>query len=177
MWKLPLHNEKDDWVFFAGFLALIPTFSWTFHEYVSHLLNVPSGSAPGNDGPFYFLRQDVVRGICAATGMLLSLILVALTWKRFPKGSCNALWFAWLWTMPWAAVGLYAYCGSSHLMDPQTATAGWKTADEYVEDPIKPTAMLLMALVAVAMNLLFRRYRWGGRVERRLGRSSAGAAI
>ena len=167
MWKLPLYKEKDDWIWLACLLTLIPGFSWTYHEYVSHLLNVPRGDAPGgNDAPFYFMRQDVVRGICAATGMFLSLVLVAVTWKRFPKGSSNALWFAWLWSMPWVAMALVTYCRSSHLMDPQRATAGWTTAEQYSSDPIRWTTFILAMLAAPAMNRWLRRYRWGNRIDR-----------
>jgi hypothetical protein len=177
MWKLPLFKEKDDLIPVACLITLLPNFSWTYHDYLSRLLDVPGGDAPGaSDGPFYFMRQDVIRGLCAATGMLLSLILVALTWKRFPKGSSTALWFGWLWSMPWVVDGLYTYCRSSHLMDPQRATAGWTTASAYIADPIRHTAMFLAMLVAVALGFLLRRYRGEDRMERRPDCANLGAA-
>jgi hypothetical protein len=178
MWKLPLCKEKDDWILLACLVTLTPTFSWTYQEYLSHLLNVPGGDAPGgNDAPFYFMRQYVMRGLCAATGMLLTLILVALTWTRFPKGSSHALWFAWLWSMPWAVNGLYTYCRSSHLMDPQRATADWATAGEYISDPVRHAAMFLAMASALAINFLLRRYRCGDRIERSPQGLNPGAAI
>jgi hypothetical protein len=166
MWKMPLYNHKDECILVACFFTVIPAFSWTFHEYVQHWLNVPPGDTPGgSDSPLYFMRQDVVWGICSATAMLLSLVLVALTWKRFPQGSSHALWFSWLWTMPWVASGLVTLCRSSHLMDPQKATAGWATAHDYIADPIRHGAMILMMLTALAMSFLMRRYRWGNRLD------------
>jgi hypothetical protein len=158
MWKFRICNNKDEWIPFLCLFTLIPGFSWTYHEYLNQLLNVPRGDAPGgNDAPFYFMLQDVVRGLCAATGMLLSLVVVALTWKRFPKGSRNALWFAWLWSMPWVASAFVTYCGSSHLMDAQRAISRWRTHDEYLYDPLREGATYGALLFAGVLAFLARR--------------------
>ncbi len=78
-------------------LVLIDAFvgtNWTFQQHVSHALGVPDTASPGDAPPFYFIRQDFVRGICAGIGLLLSFVLVAVTWKRFRHYSGIALWMS-----------------------------------------------------------------------------------
>jgi hypothetical protein len=114
MWKLPITNPRGEWVIGICLPIISLRYNWTFHEYVTHLLDVPHGDAPGGDAPFYFLRVHFVDGICARIGMLLTLILVALTWKPHRRQSSMALMFGWIWCMPSLANALIIYCRTSH---------------------------------------------------------------
>jgi hypothetical protein len=145
-------------------LLLILTLRWSdsLEEYVRHVLNVPDGDAPGNAGePFWFMRQKVVEGICAGTGMTLVIVLVALTWKHYRRYSSMALFFAWIWCMPWVADALVISCRSSHLMDARRAVSAWQTYDQFGSDPLRAFAKLGSGLLAVPLAFFFaKRYGW-----------------
>jgi hypothetical protein len=159
MWKFRLTNPRGEWVIGACLPILLLRYNWTFQEYVTHLLHVPDGDAPGGDAPFYFLRVQFVDGICAGVGMLLTLILVALTWKPYQKQSSMALFMGWIWCMPSVVTALMIYCRTSRLMDAQQAVSGWKTYDEWSHDRWAPFWATL--LTGLALHLYLRwRFGW-----------------
>jgi hypothetical protein len=107
------------------------------------------------------MREKVVHGICAGTGMALSIILVALTWKHYRRLSSIALFLAWISCMPWIADALVISWRSSHLMDARRAVSAWKTYDEFGNDPLRQAAEWGATLFAVPLALFFRkRYGW-----------------
>ena len=159
MWKLT--NPKGEWILAVVVAILLVRYSWTLHEYVELALDVPAGDAPGGDAPFWFLRQHVVDGVCAEVGMLLALLLAALTWKRYPRYSSTALWMGCLWSVPSVVDALIICCRSSNLMDPRRAATDWKTFDQWLDDPLRRVSFYasLAAIVALAFALR-RRSGW-----------------
>jgi hypothetical protein len=161
MWTSRKSDFKGCWV--VAVLLLIVYFvgsNWTFDEYVSHALGVPEDGAPGDAPPFYFLRHDFVRGVCAGAALLLTLVLVALTWKQYQPYSGMALWMAWLWLMPPIVDALIIYWRCPHLMDARRAVSGWNTFHEYLDDPFRRAAYWVTALFAVPLAL-FLSWRYG----------------
>ncbi len=151
---------KGWWIWAPLMVILTLRWSESLQEYVIHVVNVPQGDAPGG-APFWSMRQKVVDGICAGTGMALSIVLVALTWKRYRRLSSIALVFAWIWCMPWVADALVISCRSSHLMDARRAVSAWKTSDEYRNDPLREAADWGTTLFALPLAFFFaKRYGW-----------------
>jgi len=160
-------NRKSEWVIMIAVTIIICVvrYNWTLEKYVGHLLNMPQGEAPGggpgDDRPFWFLRRDFLDGICAATGMLLATVLVAVTSSFNRRASFQAFFMAWIWCMPGTLRGLIIWWRCPHLMDPQRAVSAWATFDQWINDPLIAIAMWGSLLFALAIVLAFRRhFRW-----------------
>ena len=148
------------WILVVSLLiyAFVGT-NWTFQQYVGHALAVPDTALPGDSPPFYFIRHDFVRGVCAGIAALLSFVLVAATWKRFPHYSGIALFMSWLWLMPHVCDAWMIYWRCPHLLDAHKAASAWNTFDEYLNDPLRQAVKWGNLLFAVALAVVLSR-RW-----------------
>jgi len=144
----------------------------TFQDYVSHTLGVPDVGSPGDDPPFSFLRQHFVQGVCAGAAVLLNLVLVALTWKRYQLFSGMALWMTWLWLMPPIVDALIIYWRCPHLLDARNAVSGWNTFHEWLNDPLRRAAFWGTALFALPLAG-FVSWRWARKQSNDAGGATA----
>ncbi len=147
------------WIFLISVLiyAFIGT-NLSFEQYVSKAMGVPDTALPGDSPPFYFIREHFVRGVCAGVAVLLSFVLVAVTWKRFPHYSGITLWMSWLWLMPHVCEALMIYGRCPHLLDANKAASAWNTDDEFLNDPLRRAVEWGNLLFAVAMALVLSRW-------------------
>src|SRR5258706_14821911 len=67
--------------------------------YLGRLFGAPSDS-PGSEPPWYFIRQDFFHGIGSLAGMVVILLILALTWRRYSVGNWVLLMFVGIWMIP-----------------------------------------------------------------------------
>jgi hypothetical protein len=156
--------KRGEWVLGLSLPILLLRYNWTFHEYVTRLLDVPRGDVPGrDDSPFYFLRVDAVDGICAGIGFALSLVLAALTWKRYRNESIMVLFMGWICCLPSFVNAIIIVSGTSHLMNAKTAVSSWKTFDEWFR--FRQAAFWGTLLAALPFCYVLRR-RYGSQASK-----------
>ena len=152
---------KGVWVLALGLLiGHFVSYNIAFSEFLSRLLNVPHNASPQDNPPLYFLRQDVVAGLCFGAGMLLTVLLVAITWRRFQPYSFVTLWLAWLFCMPGIVKAASVYVRCPNLLDPRGAKSAWLTFEDYIHDPYLKGAMYGTMAVGVVLAYVTRHSRW-----------------
>ncbi len=156
-------STKADWVIMIGIMLIISLvrYDFAFQQFLSRTLEFPTGESPGggpgDDRPFYFLRQDAMSGLCAGIAMCLALVLVAATWKRYRRASSMAFFMAWIWCMPGVVQGLIIWWRCPHLMDPQRAVSAWPTFDAWMHDPFPIAAFIITLALGAGWAYLFRK--------------------
>jgi hypothetical protein len=153
---------KSDWVILIGVtLIVVLVHNFEFEKFLTRTLQFPDGDAPaggpGDDRPFYFVRQHAMSGLCAGIAMCLALVLVAATWKRYRRASSLAFFLAWIWCMPYAVEGLIIWWRCPHLMDPRRAVSAWPTFNAWINDPLRWMAFLVTLVLGVGWGILFRK--------------------
>jgi hypothetical protein len=156
-------STKADWVIMISVTLIVAVvrYNFAFEQFLTRSFGFPDGSVlgegPGNNPPFYFLRQDAMDGLCAGIAMGLALVLVAVTWKRYRRASSMAFFMAWIWCMPGLVRGLIIWWRCPHLMDPQRAVSAWPTFDAWMYDPLPTVAMFLTLVLGVGWAFLCRK--------------------
>lgn len=98
---------------------------------------------PAGDAPWYFIRGDVIDGLCMLLYLVLCLAIGALAISKRWHGGATMIFFGVIWSAAqvWQ-LGLI-YLKSDHIFDPVAARTSWLTADSYFDDPMQWGWLLL----------------------------------
>jgi|GEM_PF-2230804 hypothetical protein len=120
---------------------------------------------PGDDRPLYFLRTDLLSGMCLAAGTVLCLAIALVTWSRYPGSARAMLWISVLWSGGGTWKAILIALNTRHLFDPaRTQASRWPTFNSYLTDPLiwaGQAAVLVGALVFATwpeVNALRKRH-------------------
>lgn len=141
--------------------------------YAAHALREPvmqwlglHGGSPGDAPPWYFITQDFAQGICSGGALVLSLLVAAVMWRRWPSHAVMLVWMPLLWLGQDVARSWIIHQACPGLLDGQRSTTRWPTFQSYLDDPdIAGANTLVMAgalLLSVVLSLV------DGHVRRRL---------
>lgn len=130
--------------------------------YFGEVWQFPDDS-PGDAPPWYFIRRDLIQGVCHATGLALTLIVLLpclLYRPRWPRSmwAGMALWMAVLShsVSIWQAVLIYFR--TSHPMTPKIATSDWATFHEYNSDWLRSTGTVGCLLASLCLAVFVSRW-------------------
>jgi hypothetical protein len=120
------------------FLIFLPVFFCTAMSglYIPRWLDVPMPS-PGAEPPWYFIRQDFFSGLGTTAGMLLLLILLAVTWRRYTVTNWILLLNIFIWMFPSAFTALIIYIRCENFFDYPNAISAWPTFNAYLKNGTK----------------------------------------
>ena len=111
---------------------------------------------------FWFMREKVVDGICAGTGMALSVVLVALTWKTLSAIQQHRPGFCLdsVHALGCRCIGHFLPVIPSNGRT-RRAVSTWKTYNEFANHPFRGSAKLDFGLFALPLAYIFgKRYGW-----------------
>jgi drug/metabolite transporter (DMT)-like permease len=91
---------------------------------------------PGDERPWYFLRNDFVIGASLGVGIAVCLAIAYLARKRYPLNASACLWMSVLWSGGSAWKAAVIWMGSHNLMNPALATTRWPNFEAYFRDPV-----------------------------------------
>ncbi|HSS76496.1 MAG TPA: hypothetical protein VLV54_07085 [Thermoanaerobaculia bacterium] len=91
---------------------------------------------PGDERPWYFLRNDFVAGASLAGGLAVCLVIAFLAQNRYPANANALLWLSILWSGGAAWKATVIWMGSKDLMNPALATTRWPNSKAYFGDPV-----------------------------------------
>ncbi len=118
-----------------------------------------TGYTPGDDPPFYFLQQDMVKGLTLIIPFLLTITLAGAFFRRSPAYAIIVATQSLLFYLPAIATAAFIACHTTYLYDPARATSAWPTLQDYLGDPwgwvIQASCIgfaILMALVPHALK-------------------------
>lgn len=113
-----------------------------------------TGYKPGDDPPFYYLQEDMIKGLTLIIPFFLALALAGAFFRRSPVYAIILALQSLLFYLPSIVTAAFIACHTSYLYDPARATSAWPTFSDYLADPwfwvIQGgciTFALLMALV------------------------------
>lgn len=125
-------------------------------DHVESLFRVPQ-TFPGEDPPLYFIRDDLLLGIFAAVGALLSFILAAFAWKHGREISWMIQWMTLLWLGLYVAPAVYIWLRCDNLFEPN-ALIPWATFEDYITDPLRWLAVGSAMVLALVYSVVASRW-------------------
>jgi hypothetical protein len=155
-WKQKFVEGKWRWV---AFLAIYFG-SGVSGLFLPQLFGAPS-SYPGEDPPWYFIRQDFFQGAGLLVGLLAMLVILAATWRRYTFTNWMLVMMVAVWMTPGIVTGVVIYRRCSDFFDYTHAVSAWPTYDAYSRSGIKFVGIPIgfgFALVC-AVPMAWRRFR------------------
>jgi hypothetical protein len=114
---------------------------------LSYTKQLTFSDPPGGDAPWYFIRGDVINGLCMLLYLVLCLASGALAIRKRWPGGAAMIFFGVIWSAaPIWQLGLI-YLRSEDIFDPVAARTSWLTSDSYFDDPLRWGWLLLFLLV------------------------------
>lgn len=116
---------------------------------------------PAGDAPWYFIRQDVIYGLCMLLYLALCLAVGTLGMKKRWPGGAAMIVFGLVWSVgPIWHLGLI-YLKSDDIFDPVAARTSWPNFDSYINDPLQ-WGWLLLFLLALPYAEQIKDWQRGG---------------
>lgn len=149
------YPTRDVWILLAGVAIYIACGQASF--FVQDRLGSSLDAGPGDDPPWYFLRRDFIYGACAAVGLLATLLLAAVTWRRNPDFSCMIVACNLAFLIPPVVKLCVILLRTEHLFDAARATSEWPTFDSYLHDWSRRGAVIAGWLLATPIVIWLGR--------------------
>jgi len=139
--------------------AYVADLVWKFKPAVVQFFHFPH-TIPGDDPPWYFMRQDFVHGVCALGVFLTTLAIAAVGWKRFRFYAELTICMSITWQGGEIIRATIIYFSCPNFLYP-TAVSRWPTFDSYLDDPAISLGRQLVQCAGsvLAFYLVFRRWR------------------
>lgn len=117
---------------------------------------------PGDQPPWYFIRQDYINGLVMGSLGLLCLAIGLLYIRRYPIWAGMLAWqsVTSFGKPAWDAWVIILRC--DNVMDPVAATTQWATFDAYLAEPLRWQGFLVTILLAfgiAAASIFLERSR------------------
>lgn len=132
---------------------------------------------PGDNPPWYFIRQDYIDGIVMGSIGLLCILIGVLALRRFRVFAGMLIWQTLIWFGGSVWQAMIIVLRSDHVMDPSAASTAWSSFDAYIADPLywrgKMVLYLLVGIVVFATSASPSAWRvlpQGGKVLNEPGR-------
>lgn len=123
--------------------------------YTSQYFSVPA-QGPGIDPPFYFIRNDLVKGTCLAITGSISLLLGLCYWKKHPLYARMAVWMSILFSGGASVKSFVILIKTNNLFSPSSSKSSWLTFEEYTHDPSLWIAQFAPMIFACIIAFLTR---------------------
>ena len=122
---------------------------------------------PGNNPPWYFIRQDALAGACSFGALVICLLVAVLARNRYPVYANMLAWMSVLWSGGSSWTAIVILWKTQHLMDPALATTRWTSFETYLYDPDILGGQLVAYLLVLGIVMLgsFRLRRIGERAR------------
>ena len=136
--------------------------SGTASIYFGESLRFPD-DYPGADPPWYFIRRDLINGLCHAVGLALTLIVllpflfVRPGWPR-SMWAGMALWIAVLSHSAPIWTATLIYFRTTHPMTPAIAISDWATFHEYNRDWTRWVGLIVGLLAGLLLARSLTRW-------------------
>ena len=117
---------------------------------------------PGDQPPWYFIRQDYIDGLVMGVMGLLCLVIGLLFMRRYPIWGGMLAWQSVTsFGIPaWDAFIVALRC--DNVLNHAAATTEWQTFDAFLAEPLRAhghTVTFILALVIIAASLFMERER------------------
>ncbi|HNG95532.1 MAG TPA: hypothetical protein PLB32_22200 [Acidobacteriota bacterium] len=111
-----------------------------------------------NNPPWYFIRQDFIRGLCDAVALLFSVTLGLVTWERYRICASMLIWLSVLYFggKVWQVLVIFHRC--DFVLDRRLAQTQWTSFESYLYDPLIWYGQLGIAVSAVGLAWTFAWY-------------------
>jgi hypothetical protein len=113
----------------------------------------------GTDPPLYSLREDVVRGACAAVGLLLSVGVYVAFFRAYSKELVATVIGLLAYYVNPIGLAAYIFIRTRHLFDTQNAIIPWTTFEEYAVIREYAAFLTMGAFLGVFLFLWLKKRR------------------
>lgn len=117
------------------------------------------GHSPAEDVPWYFLTQDLAGGICSLGALVLSLLIAAISWRKWRDYAEMITWMSLVYHGGNILKGLVILYYCPGLLEGQRNTTRYLTFDSYISDWLIRGVTLLTPLVVVIVSIALMRRR------------------
>lgn len=112
--------------------------------------------APGDEPPWYFIRQDAIDGVCYLLYFLSCLAVGVWASRKKIAGGMDLVLFSLIWSASHIWTLFLILLRSDDIFDPARARTSWPTFASYHGDPLQ-WGWILILLALVVIRLLKRR--------------------
>jgi integral membrane sensor domain MASE1 len=117
---------------------------------------------PGDQPPWYFIRQDYIDGLVMGSMGLLCVVIGLLFMKRYPIWGGMLAWqsVTWFGGPAWDAFIIALRC--DNVLNSAAATTEWQTFEAFMAEPMRVhgyTITFILAMVILAASIFMQRER------------------
>ena len=126
------------------------------------LFRLSDHGRPGDQPPWYFIRQDYIDGLVMGGMGLLCVVIGLLLMKRYPIWGGMLAWqsVTWFGGPAWKAFVIALRC--DNVLNSAAATTEWQTFDAFMAEPLRVhgyTITFILMLVIFAASIFMERER------------------